>query len=242
MNKVPHPTDWNMIRQGDTQFPSLFDFEKAVKDSAYSDSCIADLEGTSTVQRAQGKLIMDEVARQYANWRNQIHMAASKAGRSRFFRIPVKDRPKLKFLALECLRSGYAPTDHFQRIWNRANIGFIKYDALMAFRYMFYEATIEDTSSQVELYGRHSFWKARQNSSTQKTGQTHSFSDTSQLHAELRPLLTREGFDTSALTDRELMTIQSSAKNLAKASKVFVPGPLRAMAESAKGLFSEDKR
>jgi hypothetical protein len=62
---------------------------------------------------------------------------------------------------------------------------------------------------------------------------SHSFSDTDTLDKRLRRGLVKAGFNVRACDDRYLMTIQQTARTIAKGHKIFVSEPIRGMVEWA---------
>lgn len=71
----------------------------------------------------------------------------------------------------------------------------------------------------------------------------HTYSDTSRLHAGIRPGLESAGFDLSAYTDRALMSVQSPAKDIAAGRDTFISSKIRPMAEwIAENILMKDER
>jgi len=223
--KFPEPEDWQTIVKGNENFPQLIDLEALVADQAKLNKTLevisrpkADAKRSLFVAN-----LLKETERVFANWQSQIFVGL---GRPKAFRKVAKSQYAHLFkISVRALEGGFTPADHFKHWTNIARAGKANPTGVVTLPYLASEQVLSETAAKVAFYGREKLWVNQlQDSFKAKKGppakDPNSFANANDLDGRVRPALEGAGFDTSRFDDRGLITVQKTAKALAKGRRV----------------------
>lgn len=227
MNKIPTVKDWTTITHGTPEFPKLYSFEDEKRNR--EELKILQSVAQRILIAAQGPASYEEFHRQFANWRAAIDEAMGV--KPRWIRLrSARDVNKLKAATLELLENAIDPTE-FLRMYMAKIARFRDFSvSRYSVNYVFSDGVVHDTIVSIQAQ-RSGFGRPQQTES-----RVSSYEGQGDAISEAKHLLGRAGHDTSAMTDREIMTAIEAAKQIKRGTPGFIPQRVKPAAQILAGV------
>lgn len=190
---------------------------------------ILDRPKSHPLRRRLVSKIEEQAGRLYTRYRREFNPT---------WEMEDREREYMSRFGILCLKRGITPTQ-FLDYWRvniktfaNANLDIIPPNLVAS-------PALVDTvacTASADTNGGKRKWKPTRH--REEPVPVHSYDDTSRLDKRLRKGLESAGFNTSAYSDRHLMSIQSAAIHKAKGMDIFVGGAMRPMVDwAAKNIY-----
>lgn len=184
----------------------------------------------SRLRQAIIKKLSSEMGRIYARFR--VMLQRSKGNKPTYALSPALQQRYCSEIGIQCLYNGITPRQLLE-YWHEHIRDFadgdMKFPPLSFLASPFAAEKVASVLYEHTQGGKDSWHPGDFKRKVESGEVAHSFSDTGQLHKNLRRGLERAGFEVGRYSDRHLMTIQVTARSIAKGHKIFVGENMRGM-------------
>jgi hypothetical protein len=159
------------------------------------------------------RLLGDEFARTYKRYRRQVQPG---------WEMLDKESKHARQGAMLCILKSVTPRQLIE-YWH-AHVGEFTGMKFPSLSFLVAPGNVDRVSAEVAVEGPKPKTRAERESP-----RIHAYSDTTELDAKIRPGLTAAGFDMNVFSDRQLLTVQSTARAIAQGHDMFVSSKLKPM-------------